>query len=397
MFFHEVLEAQPDPVFGLSEALHADVRPNKVDLIVGIYKDEELRAELMPAVQKAKQRIFPEDLLADYLPIDGFPPFLEEIGKLVFSERRWQDNHSRIYAAQTLGGTGALQVGGQFLAQELTKSVSITTPTWVNHRRVFERAGCKVEAFPYYSREKHGIDFDAMCSFLKKAAEKTVLILHSVCHNPTGCDLSADQWKLVSKIMLERKILPFFDFAYQGLGEGIEMDRKAIEIFLDDGHEMLVAYSCSKNFSLYRERVGALFLVDENSAVKLRVGSHIKKIIRSLYSNPPAHGARIVTTVLQDPILRKEWMQDLDRMRGRIHLIRSLFIKKLSEKPTKIHFDFLRQHKGMFSFMDLDKAQVQRLIDEFAIYLIDNGRISLSGLNHKNIDYVVNGIVAVCQ
>lgn len=397
MFFHEILEAQPDPIFGLNEAFQADIRPNKVNLIIGIYKDEQLRPYLMPSVAKIKNQIANQDLLADYLPIDGLSDFNEQLGMLVFGEKTWKESRGRIYAAQTVGGTGALQVGGQFLSQEVSKSIAISTPTWPNHRSVFERAGLRVESYPYYSREKHGVHFDALCGYLKSLPEKTVVLLHPVCHNPTGCDLSLAQWKEVSQLMLKSRLLPFFDFAYQGLGEGIEKDREAIEIFMNDGHEMLIAYSCAKNFSLYCQRVGALFVVDENAAVKLRVGSQIKKIIRSLYSNPPAHGARIVASLLKDAAMKEEWKKELDAMRHRITTIRENLIQRLSAKTTKGGFEFLRHHKGMFSFIDIDKSQVQQLIDKFGIYLIDNGRISLTGLNGKNIDYVVDGIAAVSK
>lgn len=395
MFFHEVLEGQPDPIFGLNEAFQSDVRPNKVNLIIGIYKDDQLRSHLMAAVRKAKNQIIDQDFLADYLPIDGLPEFLSEAGMLVFGEKAWKENHGRIYAAQTVGGTGALQVGGQFLSQEVSKSIVISTPTWPNHRSVFERAGLRVETYPYYNREKHGIDFEGFCSFLKQLPEKTAVILHATCHNPTGCDLSVEQWKGLSRIILEKRILPFFDFAYHGLGEGLEKDRQAIEIFMNDGHEMLIAYSCAKNFSLYCQRVGALFVVDENAAVKLRVGSQIKKIIRSLYSNPPAHGARIVAALLQDPAMKEEWKKELDSMRHRIAIIRESLIQRLSSKPARVNFEFLRHHKGMFSFIDLNKSQVQQMIDKFGIYMIDNGRISLTGLTAKNIDYVASAIAAV--
>lgn len=209
MFFHGILEAQPDPIFGLNEAFQADMRPNKVNLIIGIYKDEKLQANLMTSVQKVKNEISQHDFLADYLPIDGFSDFLEEIGMLVFGEKKWRENHGRIYSAQAIGGTGALQIGGQFLSQEVSKSIAIPSPTWANHRSIFERAGLKVETYPYYSREMHGIDFGAFCSALNQLPEKTVLLLHPTCHNPTGCDLSLEQWKELSKIIRTKRILPF--------------------------------------------------------------------------------------------------------------------------------------------------------------------------------------------
>lgn len=397
MFFNEVLEAKPDPIFGLKEAFQADVRPNKVNLIIDIYKDEDLKPHLMPSVKKAKEQILSRDLLADYLPLDGLDDFCEVIGKIAFGEKIWSDHHGRIYAAQTVGGTGALQVGGQFLSQEVKKEIAFSSPTWPNHRSIFERAGCVSLDYPYYCRERHGIDFDALCAAMEKFPEKTVILLHPVCHNPTGCDLTLEQWKKLSQILLKKKLVPFFDCAYQGLGEDIAKDRQAIEVFFQDGHEMLIAYSCSKNFSLYCQRVGALFIVSENAAVKHRVGSQIKKIIRSIYSNPPAHGARIAAAVLKDAALKKQWVSELETMRGRIQSVREDLIRRLSEKTKRADFEFLRSHKGMFSFIDLDKSQVQRLIDEFSIYMIGNGRISLTGLNGKNIDSVVEGLSAVCE
>jgi len=395
MFFHEILEAKPDPIFGLADAFRADVRPNKVNLIVGIYKDDQLQSHIMPSIQKAKERVLEQDLIADYLPLDGLLEFTEKIGALMFGEAAWQANHSRIYAAQTVGGTGALQVGGQFLAQEVTKDVVIPLPTWPTHRLILERANLRVSTYPYYSRETHGIDFDPLCAALKELPEKTVVLFHPSCHNPTGCDLSLEEWKEISKIVKQRRLLPFFDCAYQGLGEGLEKDRAAIQIFLEDGHEMLIAYSCSKNFSMYSQRAGVLFVVDENAAVKLRVGSHVRKIIRSLYSNPPAHGVRAIAHLLQDAKLKAEWQKELDQMRERIHRMRKNLIQGL--KQAGVDFQFLSDRKGMFAFLDLDKGQVQRLIEEHGVYLLDNGRISLTGLTSQNLDYVVKAIASVCK
>lgn len=394
MFFHNVSEAQPDAVFGLLGALAADMRPQKVDLMVGIYKNEHLQPELLASVKKAKEQI--QDLMADYLPMDGLQEMIELLGPLAFGEEAWKEAHGRIYGAQTVGGTGALRVGMEFLAQEVTKMVYIPNQTWPNHRAIIERAGCRAETYPYYNRAKKGFDFDAMAAFLEKLPEKSVVVLHACCHNPTGCDPKPQEWKEISLIMREKKLLPFFDFAYQGLGEGLEKDAEAVRIFFQDRHEMLIAYSCSKNFSMYCQRVGALFIVDENAAVKHRVGSQVKRIIRTLYSNPPAHGARIVAEVLKKDDLKRLWHKDLEAVRHRLHSMRASLIERLVAKAKHANFDYLRGHKGMFSFMDLDKSQVQKLIDQCAVYLLDNGRISIPGLNAKNVDYVANSIVSVC-
>lgn len=392
MFFHNVNEAQPDAVFGLLGTFAADVRAQKVDLMVGIYKNEHLKAELLPSVRRAKEQIMGQDLLADYLPMDGLRELVELLGPLVFGEGAWREAHGRIYGAHTVGGTGALRAGAEFLAQEVTKSIYVSNQTWPNHHAVFERAGCRVEQYPYYSREKRGFDFDAMAEVLEKLPPKTAVLLHACCHNPTGCDPTVQEWKEISLIMKEKKLLPFFDFAYQGLAEGLDEDAEAVRIFMRDGHEMLIAYSCAKNFSMYCQRVGALFVVDENAAVKLRVGSQVKRIVRALYSNPPAHGARVVVEVLKQEDLRRVWHKDLEAMRHRLKSMRMALVQRLSRGGN---FDYLSGCKGMFSFMDLSQGQVQKLIDEFAVYLLANGRISIPGLNAKNIDYVVNSILSV--
>lgn len=397
MFFSEISEGQPDAVFGLAGAFRADVRRHKVDLTVGIYKDEDLKAELLPSVKKAKQEIFMQDLTADYLPIDGLPDLFEELGKLLFGEAVWKEAHGRIYAAHTAGGTSALRIGGEFLAQEVTKTIYLPDPTWPNHRQIFERARCRVESYPYYNRQKRGFDCDAMCQKLQTLPEKTAVILHATCHNPSGCDPTMEDWQRLSKLIKEKKLLPFFDCAYQGLGEGLEKDAGAIRYFMQQGHEMLIAYSCSKNFCLYCQRVGALFVVDENAAVKLRVGSQIKRIIRALYSNPPAHGAKIVAEILKNQTLRKEWEQELEEIRRRIVSMREELIDLLIARAKKTDFDYLRNHQGLFMFIDLTKSQIQKLINEFAVYLLDSGRINIAGLTKANIDLVVNSILAVTE
>lgn len=394
MFFQEVNEAQPDAIFGLLGAFTADVRKEKVNLMVGIYKDEDLKAELLSSVKKAQAQI--DDLMADYLPMDGLAELIQFLGPVVFGEETWKKDHGKIYAAHTAGGTAALRVGAEFLAQEVSQIIYVPNHTWPNHRSVFERAGCRVENYPYYSREKKGFDAKAMLAFLEKLPEKSSVLLHACCHNPTGCDPTQSEWREISRVMRERKLLPFFDFAYQGLGESLEKDAEAVRMFIQEGHQMLIAYSCSKNFSMYCHRVGVLFVVDENSAVKTRVGSQIKKMIRANYSNPPAHGAKVVVEVLKNENLRKEWHQDLEKMRKRLHSARDTLVQKLVSEGKGMNFDYLKGHKGMFSFIDLNKSQVQKLIDRYAIYMTDNGRISVAGLSSKNIDYIVSSLLSVC-
>lgn len=392
MVFQNVGEAQPDPVFGLQGAYAADTRPRKVDLMVGIYKDEQLRTELMPSVRKAQGRV--ADLLADYLPMDGLRELVELVGPVVFGSD-WKGAHGRIYGAHTVGGTGALRVGCEFLAQEAAKTIYVPNHTWPNHRSIFERAGCRVENYPYYSREKRGFDCEAMVAALESLPENTAVLLHACCHNPTGCDPTAAEWRKISHLMREKKLIPFFDFAYQGLGSGMEEDAEAVRTFLRDGHEMLIAYSCAKNFSLYCQRVGVLYVVAESAAVKSRVGSQVKRIARALYSNPPAHGALVVAEVLKRDDLRGLWQKDLEGMRHRLNSARKTLTERLVAKEKR--FAYLKMGKGMFSFLDLERGQAQKLLDQFAVYILANGRISIPGLNDQNIDYVVDSILAVSR
>jgi aspartate aminotransferase len=394
MFFHEILEGQPDPVFGLAAAFQADPRPEKINLLVGIYKDEALRSELMPSVKKAKETV--ADSQIDYLPIDGLREFCDLLGESVFGKQDWAGSCQRVYGAQGVGGTGALYLGGAFLAQEVTKNVAIPNPTWPNHRSIFERAGSNVLTYSYYNKEKHGFDFEAMKGSLLALPEKTAVLLQAVCHNPTGCDPSLEEWRQISQLMLDRHLVPFFDCAYHGLGDGLDRDVQSIRLFKEMGHEMLVAYSCSKNFSLYCQRVGALFIVNENERIKSCVASQVKRIIRAIYSNPPAHGARVVAHVLKDLNLRREWEKDLGVMRHRLVTMREELIGRLCSRSKKVDFDFLRAHRGMFSYLDLEPAMAKQMMDQFAIYMIGSGRINVAGLTEKNIDRVVNSLLEVC-
>jgi aspartate/tyrosine/aromatic aminotransferase len=397
MFFQEILEGPPDLIFGLSDAFKGDPRPQKVNLVMGIYKNEDLKSELLPSVQKAKEAILSEDQLANYLPIDGAQSLVDGIGALLFGDSFWEANQSRIYGAQSVGGTSALRIGAEFTREFIGRSIYVPQPAWPNHRQIFERAGCRVESLPYYDPVKRGFSFSSMLSALQKLPRNSVVLLQGACHNPTGCDPSAAEWVEIAKTMKERQLLPFFDTAYQGFGEGIEEDASAIRHFAKEGLEFLVAYSCSKNFSLYCQRVGVLFAVTSDASAKHKTGSQIKRIIRALYSNPPAHGARIVTKILTGP-LRLEWQANLDAMRLRIQTVRQDLVERLSSRSSKgTNFDYLLAHKGMFSYVDMEKAQAQKLIDEFAIYLPDSGRINVAGLNSGNIDYVVDSLIKVLE
>ncbi|HEX2583291.1 MAG TPA: aromatic amino acid transaminase [Chlamydiales bacterium] len=397
MFFDDVPEGPPDPIFGMLGTFEADKRSNKVSLMVGIFKDENLHSELLPVVRQAKEEILSSDQLADYLPMDGIAELGQRVGALLFGEKNWERHRERIYSAQSVGGTGALRIGADFLRERVGKKAYLPHPTWPNHRSIFEKAGFEVQSLPYYNREIHQFDRGAFLQSLREREPLSVVLFHAACHNPTGSDPPLQDWKEIAAICKEKSLFPFFDCAYQGFGEGVEEDAKAIRLFLEEGLELLVAYSCSKNFSLYCQRVGILFAVCPNEAVKRRVGSQIKRVIRPMYSNPPAHGARIVLKILQDPDLSAAWQMEVEQMRQRISTARKSLIQKLFVQSKGSDFSFLQHHKGMFSYLDLDQAQVQELIDKYGVYTLESGRINVAGLTPRNIDQVVDRILAVSE
>lgn len=395
MFFNHLSEQTPDAVFGLVELFKKDPRPDKIDLIAGIYKDEKLQAKLLDAAKKALEETKEENFIADYLPIDGLASFHQTIAELSLGKVFWEKEQTRIYSAQALGGTGALQLGSQLLARHITTKIAVSNPTWANHYGIFEKAGLTISTYPYYNEKEKIFDLKATLDAFNRLEENTAVLLHTVCHNPTGSDPSSEEWEEISAVMRKKRLIPLFDFAYQGFGEGIEKDRNALEIFLKNGHEMLIGYSCSKNFSLCRQRVGALIVVSENNAVKVKVASQVKNIIRGLYSNPPAFGALIASKILQTPSLKKEWEAQADHMRLRLQTARESLDQRLNSSPKGKHFAFLRGQKGMFSFTGLDKLQAEKLRKEFGIYILDTGRVSLSGINSQNVDFVADAILSV--
>lgn len=395
MFFEETKQIPPDPIFGLVEAFRKDPHTKKVNLLVGIYKDEHLKAELFPSAKRAKEAIFSQDLSADYLPIDGLEEFSDLLGELLFSKALWSGFKDRIYAAQAPGGTGALRVLADVLHEEIGPSLYLPNHTWPNHPNVFQKSGYQVSTYPYYSPESRGFDVQKTIHFLQTLSEKSIILLHGCCHNPTGSDPTEQEWRALSRVIQEKKLFPFFDIAYQGLGEDVEKDAAAIRLFLQEGHEMAVAYSCSKNFSMYCQRVGALFVVSKEKKFKPAIASQAKKVIRSLYSNPPAHGARIVSQILKDPPTFKLWLKDLEHVRNRIRKTRASLIDRL-QKGSKEDFLYLKNHRGMFSFIDLSPEQVDRLRLEFSVYMTRDGRLSISGLNEENLDDVANSLLTVC-
>lgn len=394
--FDKVTLAAPDAIFGLTAAYIADRRSNKVNLMVGYYRNADLKTPVLNTVKKAERFLAETSVSKEYLPFAGDKTFVERSGMLVFGEKLWHASSNRMHGAQTVGGTGALKIGGDFLKQEVSDSIYLSDPTWPNHRGVFTRCGFNVKEYPYYDRERNVLDFDRLLKFLSDLKPKEIVVLHSCCHNPTGCDLSLEQWKIVSDLILKKKLVPFFDSAYQGFAKGVDEDAQSIRMFVENGHEMLIACSYAKNFSLYGERVGVLFVVAGSPQHIANVGSRINSIIRTTYSNPPMHGAQIVAHILNDAALKKEWESELSSMRERIMEMRKAFVSALSAQ-SKQDFSFLNDRNGLFCFSGLTKEQVDHLISEYGIYMTGDGRINIAGLNQDNLDYVVNAISAVLQ
>ncbi|RJX34134.1 MAG: aspartate/tyrosine/aromatic aminotransferase [Oxalobacter sp.] len=394
--FDAIEMAPRDPILGITEAFNADKNPDKVNLGVGVYYDDNGRVPLLECVRKAEAMLAQKAAPRTYLPIDGLPAYDNAVQELVFGADSAVVKEKRVVTAQAIGGTGALKLGADFLKRFSPQSeVWISDPSWENHRALFEAAGFKVNTYPYYDTATRGVNFQGMLKALKTMPKGAIVLLHACCHNPTGADLSDDQWAQVIPVIVERGLIPFLDMAYQGFSENIEADGRVVRRFAEAGGPLFVSNSFSKSFSLYGERVGALSIVGSSGDDIARALSQLKRVIRTNYSNPPTQGGLAVATVLTTPDLRKQWEDELGGMRVRIRDMRNQFVEKLKQKAPSKDFSFVVRQNGMFSYSGLTKEQVARLRDEFSIYAIDTGRICIAALNSRNIDRVVDAIAKV--
>jgi aromatic-amino-acid transaminase len=383
-----------DPILTLNESFADDPRPNKVNLSIGVFLDDSRRLPIMGAVLEAETAILKQIGVRPYLPMEGAPNYRKAAQLLVFGEDSPAVLEKRIATVQTIGGSGALKVGADFLKTYFGKAqVWVCDPTWDNHRSIFSGAGFQVNAYPYYSPATQGVDFEAMKAALQKVPEGDIVLLHACCHNPTGADLTEQQWRELVPIFRERRLLPFFDIAYQGFGEGIAEDAFAIRHFTSEGMVSLTASSFSKNFSLYGERCGSLNVVCPDGTQAENVLGQLKAAVRRNYSSPPTHGARIVAMVLQD--MRGLWEDELGAMRGRILAMRSGLYSALHALRPDRNFDYLLKQKGMFSYTGLSQDQVRRLREEFGVYLIGSGRMCMAALTQDTIAPVAEAIAKV--
>lgn len=397
MSLFSAIELAPrDPILGLNEAFNADPRPDKVNLGVGVYFDEDGRIPLLQAVARAEELRQQAQAARGYLPIEGVADYSAAVQKLLFGADSPLLAEQRVATVQSIGGTGALKLGADFIRTlDSSGVVAISNPSWENHRALFTAAGYQVQEYSYYDPVSHGLNLAGMLADLEALPERTVAVLHACCHNPTGVDLTAEDWSQVIEVLKRKQHIPFLDIAYQGFGDGIEEDAVAVRLFAASGLDFFVSSSFSKSFSFYGERVGALSVVTGDAEAAERVLSQVKRVIRTNYSNPPTHGATIVSTVLNTPELNALWQQELAEMRTRIKSMRTLMVQQLKDKGARQDFSFVTEQRGMFSYSGLNAVQVERLRDEFGIYAVSTGRICVAALNMHNIHAVTDAMVEV--
>ena len=394
--FTAVEMAPRDPILGLNEQFAADTNPNKVNLGVGVYFDDNGKLPLLECVQAAEKALMDKPAARGYLPIDGIAAYDAAVKGLVFGADSEPVKSGRVATVQAIGGTGGLKIGADFLKKLSPEAkVLISDPSWENHRALFTSAGFTVDTYAYYDADKRGVNFAGMLASLNAATAGTIVLLHACCHNPTGYDLTAEQWDQVIAVIKAKNLTPFLDMAYQGFGNGIAEDGAVIGKFVASGLDFFVSTSFSKSFSLYGERVGALSVLCADKAEADRVLSQLKIVIRTNYSNPPTHGGAVVAAVLNNPELRALWEKELAEMRVRIKAMRQKLVDGLKAAGVKQDMSFITTQIGMFSYSGLSKDQMVRLRNEFGVYGTDTGRMCVAALNSKNIEYVCQAIAKV--
>lgn len=395
--WEHVVQGPPDPILGVSEAFRADRDPRKLNLGVGAYRTEDGKPLVLNVVRKAEQAIINDPTLNhEYLGITGNPDFCRLSRELAFGADCVPVREGRVLTVQSLSGTGALRVGGEFLGVHHAgpKVIRVPNPTWGNHKAVFTRSGLQVKEYRYYKPQTRGLDFEGLIADLRAAEEGSIVLLHACAHNPTGVDPTPEQWRGILAVVQERSLLPFFDMAYQGFASGdLAKDATAVRMFAASAVELLLAQSYAKNMGLYGERIGALSLLCKSADVVKRVDSQVKPLIRPLYSNPPAHGAAIVARVLGDPALLAEWKVELAAMAHRIHDMRTALFNALKERNAPGDWSHILNQIGMFSFTGLTRPQCEHLTRQWHVYLTMDGRISMAGLSAARAGYMADAIV----
>jgi aspartate/tyrosine/aromatic aminotransferase len=394
--FESLQLAPPDPILGLGEAFLKDPNPRKINLSVGVYKNERGATPVLQCVKQAEERLLQRETTKSYLSIAGLPKYDQLVAELMLGPGHPCLEQQRVVTIQSPGGTGALRISADFIFQHYPQAtVWCSRPTWENHPKIFQAAGLAVDEYAYLDAQAREIDFTAMLRDLGRMPAGDVVVLHGCCHNPSGVDPSPAQWAEIAQVLVDRELLPLIDFAYQGFGAGLDPDAGGLRTIATAADELLIASSFSKNFGLYNERVGALSAVAPIASRAEVVLSHLKTCVRTNYSNPPAHGAAIVETILQDAPLRQTWHQELAEMRERISDMRRLFVETMHRHAPNHDFGFLLRQNGMFSFSGLRPAQVDRLREEYSIYIVRSGRINVAGITPQNVEPLCRAVASV--
>jgi len=394
--FEKITAAPADPILGLNEKFLSDPRSDKINLGIGVYKDDNGETPVLNSVKKAERRLLEAENSKTYLGIPGSADYALAVQQILFGADSPIIAEGRAKTAQTPGGTGGLRLAAELISRQIhSPRVWVSDPTWANHIGIFEAAGLEIARYAYYDANSHDMDFDAMMADLEQASAGDVLLLHGCCHNPTGIDPDREQWAQLAELCASRGLLPLFDFAYQGFARGLDEDAEGLRLFAEKCPEILVASSFSKNFGIYGERTGAFTLVAANAETAETVFSQVKSIIRVIYSNPPKHGSALVAAILTDPELRVEWEQELAAMRERIKQMRSLLVTTLKEKGVDRDFSFIERQNGMFSFSGLSKEQVLKMREDSGVYAVDSGRFNVAAMTTGNMDALCDAIAAV--
>ncbi|MFZ2989031.1 aromatic amino acid transaminase [Ideonella sp.] len=385
-----------DPILTLNEDFQKDPRSDKINLSIGIYFDDAGRIPVMEAVRQAEQRISHQTGPKPYLPMEGLPAFRSEVQTLLFGAQHPALQAERVATIQSVGSSGGLKVGADFIKRWFPEAaIWVSDPTWDNHKAVFEGAGLTVHSYPYYDAATGGLRFEAMLDALRQLPPRSVVLLHACCHNPTGVDLTPAQWDALLPVLREGALMPFLDLAYQGFGDGIDQDAYAVRALADSGLGGFVANSFSKSMSVYGERCGALSVICPTAAEARLVLGQLKATVRRNYSNPPMHAGQLVATLLGSPELHKLWAHELDAMRERIQAMRRTLHAIVSAKVPGRNFDYFLTQRGMFSYTGLSPAQVDRLREEFGVYILRSGRMCVAGLNSGNVERTAEAMAAV--
>ena len=394
--FESLQPLPPDPILGLNAAFKADDNPNKVDLGIGVYKDEKGNTPVMRAVKEAEKLILNSQLTKAYVGPKGALAYNEAVAELILGATLKAGLGGRRITMQTPGGCGGLRIAAEFIARASSGStIWGSDPTWANHKPLIGSSGLKFKSYPYYNYETHSVDFDNMIAALANVHKGDVVLLHGCCHNPSGADLAPNQWRTIRDLAQEQNFTIFIDLAYQGMGDGLEEDVIGVRLLAESLPELIIVSSCSKNFGLYRERTGAITLICQNEGAASAASTLIAAAARSNYSMPPDHGAAVVQLIREDSSLNSMWEEELKEIRNRINGLRITFANRMTESGAQRDFSFIQKEKGMFSFLGITKSQIDKLISEYAIYLVDSSRINVASINDDNIDYVTKSIIEV--